>query len=298
MSPWVDLTHSFPSITQPTDYDYVPVTGFHAKPSLSWPPPTPAEMRALKLPQNTSLGPDYEVSLDGEPYRITDQINMYAPNLQLVYPLVSPIHAATLGGFCPVQVIVGGGEVLRDEQIYLAHKMAHPEQFPLSEEMVRMNGEDPARQNAFPPTDVELLVFDDGPHAAPILGHIDVAKYEHRAIARFAGWALARAQGTSVEIKAPPSLGPDGSGRIGAGEELPPFEGHMRRYRVDRSGRLYDMEPPEMLPALQVPLDEVGVPKGETLKGWIKYRDELEKKFASKKQKGECSLHIHECAMD
>lgn len=202
ISPWVDLTHSFPSITMPTEYDYVPAHGFHAKPSLSWPPPTPDEMRDLGLPQNPARDPDIQVVLDGQQRTITDQINMYAPNTQLFLPLVSPVLAATLGGFCPCQVITGGAEVLRDEQIFLAHKMADPPSFPPSEAVRRRNLEDMASVGRFPPTETELLVFDDGPHAAPTLGHIEIAKHQYRAVSQFAARALARAQGTEIEIEA------------------------------------------------------------------------------------------------
>lgn len=354
ISPWVDLTHSFPSITEPAPFDYVPSHGFHAKPSLAWPPPTLDERRKLGAKDNPLLPPDYVVDLNGEPYTITEQVNMYAPNLQLPYPLVSPVHAATLGGLCPCQIIVGGGELLRDEQLYLAHKMADPARFPLSDETIRLNNENPADIDKFPPTDVELLVFDDGPHAAPTLGHIDIAKHQYRAVSQFAAWALARAQGADIEIEdykgnqVPPlgvrpgntaseqsqdlqdietwqAANPEekkgegwdehATGNSGetiqdlsndlalvndssitsqekrytslrAGDTLPPFERHMIRYRVNRAGRLYSLEPPNLIRALQVPVDEIGQVKGEALKGWIRFREKLDVKFAAEKRKG------------
>lgn len=330
ISPWVDLTHSFSSITEPSPFDYVPSHGFHAKPSLAWPPPTPEERRQLGIKENTLLPPDYVVDIDGKPYTISEQVNMYAPNLQLNYPLVSPIHAATLGGLCPCQVVVGGGEILRDEQIYLAHKMADPTKFPLSSAIVALNNEKTADVDTFPPTDVELLVFDDGPHAAPTLGHINIAKHQYRAVSQFAAWALARAQGVAVEIEdfrgnqtpspgtgsrsstspnllqdqqdietqhdgdldEPAAYGKNDNSQskrcvsLNAGDTLPPFENHMIRYRVDRQGRLYSLEPSHMIHALQIPPDEVGRVKGETLKGWIQFRKDLDLKFAADKRKG------------
>lgn len=330
ISPWVDLVHSFPSITQPTKYDYVPNTGFHAKHSMTWPPPPTTEMAGLGIKRNPHIAPDFTVDVEGRPYTITEQINMYAQNLELVYPLVSPIYAATLGGFCPCQVIVGGGEVLRDEQIYLAHKMANPYDYPLSDLMVEMNSENTADQTKYPPTDVQLLVFDDGPHAAPTLGHTDIAMYEYRAVSQFVAWALARAQNTDIEIEdfiddwanetlekatgvipeepepesdkyssgtyvqevggsrenTPPPQYSD-YGPLRAGYPLPPFEQHMNRFRVTRQGMLYPMEAPSMIPALNIPTDQTGMPKGATLAGWIKYRAKLDQKFASEKKKSE-----------
>lgn len=300
ISPWVDLLHSFPSITAPTDYDYIPQTGFHAKHTLAWPPPTADEMEELGIERNKALGPDYVIEMDGKPYVIKDQINMYAQNLELVFPLVSAVHAATLGGFCPCQVIVGGGERLRDEQLYLAHKMANPTDFPLIPLLVELNGENPEDMHKFPPTDVQLLVFDDGPHAAPTLGHIDVSKHEYRAVSQFAAWALAKAQNTEIEIEdftddlaAAPTeqtYGQNGlehSANLRAGMPVPPFQDHMVRYRVDRAGKLYPLEPPSMIPALNIPADQIGLPKGDTLKGWLGYKQKLDHKFASEKKKGE-----------
>lgn len=305
ISPWVDLTHSFPSITQPSAFDYVPSTGFHAKPSLAWPPPTPSERHALGMRENPLLPPDHVVLVDGNPVTITEQVNMYAPNAHLPYALVSPVLAASLGGFCACQVVVGGAEILRDEQIFLAHKMAAPTRFPLSEKAVALNGETRADMARFPPTDVEVLVFDDGPHAAPTLGYIEVAKFQYRAVARFAAWALAKAEAAGVEdsggAPSPDALAQEssitsGSGagsapeklRVGlrAGDALSPFEEHMRRYRVDRQGGLYDLEAPDLLPALTMPLDQVGDSSGVALKGWIEFKKELDIKFASEKRKG------------
>lgn len=343
ISPWVDLTHSFPSITEPAPFDYVPSHGFHAKPSMAWPPPTPAERQALGIKENLLMQPDYVVEVDGEPYTLTDQVNMYAPNIQLTYPLVSPIHAASLGGLCLCQVVVGGGELLRDEQVYLAHKMANPTKYPVSSEIVALNKDSLADIDKFPPTDVELLVFDDGPHAAPTLGHIDIAKHQYRAVSQFAAWALARAQGVAVEIedyrgtRTPSSQAESGSvtcspsirnGKhsgvqsngilddirqhpsvaasladdfpslskekqyvgLNCGDALPPFEDHMGRYRVDRRGELYHMEPTNHISALQMPTDEVGRVKGEALKGWIQFREELDAKFAAEKRRSKCEL--------
>jgi acetyl esterase/lipase len=36
ISPWVDLTHSFPSLSGDDKMDYIPSHGFVHKPSMSW----------------------------------------------------------------------------------------------------------------------------------------------------------------------------------------------------------------------------------------------------------------------
>lgn len=48
ISPWVDLTHSFPSVAAHNPMDYIPPGGFHQKPSMAWPPPNDEEMMAIR----------------------------------------------------------------------------------------------------------------------------------------------------------------------------------------------------------------------------------------------------------
>ena len=48
ISPWVDLTHSFPSVAGEAPFDYIPQSGFHHKPSAAWPPPNEHELEQLK----------------------------------------------------------------------------------------------------------------------------------------------------------------------------------------------------------------------------------------------------------
>ena len=47
-----------------------------------------------------------------------------------MHPLVSPILQGSLGNLPPLYILAGNGEVLRDEIIYLAHKAAHPADYP------------------------------------------------------------------------------------------------------------------------------------------------------------------------
>lgn len=48
ISPWVDLTHSFPSVSNDAPLDYIPQAGFHHKPSRAWPPPNEDEIAILR----------------------------------------------------------------------------------------------------------------------------------------------------------------------------------------------------------------------------------------------------------
>lgn len=44
---------------------------------------------------------------------------------------MSPILQGSLGNLCPLYIIAGDGEVLRDEIVYFAHRAAHPDEYPV-----------------------------------------------------------------------------------------------------------------------------------------------------------------------
>ena len=117
---------------------------------------------------------------------------MYTTNELLAHPLVSPIMQPSLGGLPPLLIMVGGGEILRDEQIYLAHKCANPPKYSLPESTMSETAK--AELAQYKPTDVQLQVWDDLCHVAPTLSFTRPAKYMYRSIAQFGAWALARAQ--------------------------------------------------------------------------------------------------------
>lgn len=58
------------------------------------------------------------LDVHGERVEIDTQVQIYATNAQLCHPFVSPA-LAYLGGLCPLFVMCGDNEVLRDEIIYL-----------------------------------------------------------------------------------------------------------------------------------------------------------------------------------
>ena len=128
------------------------------------------------------LDADQSVSLQtatGETIEVTQQIQLYAPNGLLKHPLVSPA-LSYLGGLPPLLFIAGDREVLRDEIIYAyvlfcsifsghlvvthhlhrAHRAAHPERFPLREEINRMYPAFKLVETSMQPTQVHLQVYD------------------------------------------------------------------------------------------------------------------------------------------
>ncbi|KAI4680860.1 hypothetical protein J4E81_010044 [Alternaria sp. BMP 2799] len=389
ISPWVDLTHSFPSLGGDGKMDYIPSHGFIHKPSMSWPPPNADDMLDIetslkgstKKKKNSSdktedkaakkeaeaervrgysvqsgdrpplediadpsatgqgmgtwissngkysIGPKSQLSvqLEDERVEIKDQIQMYAPNHLLTHPLVSPVLQPTLGGLPPLLIQTGGGELLRDEQIYLAHKAAQPLAYipPPSNNQTAESIQ--AQAASYRPTNVQLQVWDDLCHVAPTLSFTRPAKHMYRSIAQFGAWALARAQKKSIDILDDDDISfmssdsgtssesdKAGSGsssddpksadkhpkptkaekkaaqdaRVGrAGDAIPPFERHMIRQRIDRHGRIYALAPKEELVALNIPSVDVGVPKTGPVSKWMKAQSQWNNKFSKQKIK-------------
>ncbi|KAL2422025.1 AB hydrolase superfamily protein C4A8.06c [Exophiala dermatitidis] len=365
ISPWVDLTHSFPSLVGGDELDYIPPRGFMHKPSMAWPPPNDEELSVIsalaqgkgghidineaataaelqsgfsehKLEDpapprhnnaqehpadgSTSVPVKHDgaiqpasqhylsVELDGKLVLLKDQIQMYTTNQLLAHPLVSPVLQPSLGGLPPVMILTGGGELLRDEQIYLAHKMANPSGYPLGS-LYRSNYDpDDVLLKKYRPTPVHLQVWDDLCHVATTLSFTRPAKFMYRSIAQFGAWALARAQRRAIEIMeddnisiissdseggdeteetstdhlSKPKLDPTKvNGSVGrAGDPLPPFEGNMVRQRVDRHGMTYPLAHVQDLPALRLQPDEVGVVKPGPVRKWLEARRRWDAKYA------------------
>ncbi len=370
ISPWVDLTHSFPSVADGSDLDYIPAYGFMQKPSPAWPPSNEDELKQIARGHSTPEGiprktrrigrreakaeleaeadavhelemrrqseidakppkesteesdskilasdivPDPEMNLsihiDGKQITLKDQIQLYTTNELVSHPLVSPILQPSLGGLPPLLILTGGGEVLRDEQIYLAHKAANPGKYPLhSRYQARY---DPTNKilDKHKPTNVQVQVWDDLCHAAPTLSFTRPAKFMYRSIAQFGAWALARAQQRSIEITDDDDVSVISSGsdtdsssaldvgiphlrnaeataRVSkAGDPLPPFKNHMIRQCVTRHGVIYPMAPASEMPALQMPAADLGVMKPGPVRKWLAARKEWDTRYAAEKRR-------------
>ncbi|TFK43713.1 lipase/esterase [Crucibulum laeve] len=264
ISPWVDLTHSFPSVMQNTVTDIIPEHGFLAKPSTLWPvdpipldggrviptksnpPPEPGHSDMLKpshsrielekegeagtpppgekvktqeemldkdwipsrsednekaSPSNLKDNQDDEYDVDtweprppkvlmenpnAVPLELRSQIQQYAMTEQLTHPLVSPILQGSLGNLPPLYIIAGDGEVLRDEIIYLAHRAAHPAEYPARVGVLRDGRRQKENAEKFTvPTKVHLQVFDGMCHVLTVFSFTENSKYAYRSIAEF-----------------------------------------------------------------------------------------------------------------
>ncbi|KAM0707059.1 hypothetical protein Q7P35_006390 [Cladosporium inversicolor] len=344
LSPWVDLTHSFPSVAGDGAGDYIPPHGFHHKPSMVWPPPNSDELRALaatpikKKKSKDDLSsmsfpdqdrkvphPDRDLSIyvNGERITIKDQIQMYTTNYMLAHPLVSPVQQPSLGGLPPMLIQVGGAELLRDEQIYIAHKAANPAAYPPSQTIMEQYSLRSEDVNRYPPTDVQLQLWDDLCHVPHTLSFTRPAKYMYRSVAQFGAWALGEAQHKSLPVTDDDHLsiissgpatdnessanlpasksrngdqvdrfrptdtkGQQANGTVGrAGDPLPPFQDHMIRQRVDRHGVTYALTPESDLPCLHLDPDSIGAIKPGPVGKWLRYKKATDSKFSSDKKK-------------
>lgn len=358
ISPWVDLTHSFPSLVGGNDFDYIPAHGFMQKPSQSWPPPTNDELQTIldaakgspsktrskpaasvQLPAESSgdhsglpfpelsspqtngdnvegAGPQspLTVDIDGQRVTINDQIQMYTTNQLLAHPLVSPVLQPSLGGLPPLLILTGGGEILRDEQIYLAHKAANPAKYPLGPAYRQTYDPDDRILHKYRPTPVQVQVWEDLCHVAPTLSFTRPAKYMYRSIAQFGAWALARAQRRAIEIVDDDSISiisshsgsedddthdsssdslarqkldpAKSTGKVGrAGDAIPTFENNMIRQRIDRYGRVFPLAEPSDLPALQMKPDDVGTVKSGPVRSWLAAKRTWDSRYASTRRK-------------
>jgi hypothetical protein len=260
------------------------------------------------------------VVVDGKHVQIRDQIQLYAPNHLLNHPLVSPVLQPSLGGLCPLLIQAGGGEMLRDEQVYLGHKAAHPEKYLPSEELLNIHDPDRSKIHRYPPTDVQLQVWDDLCHVPHTLAWTRPAKYMYRSVAQFGAWALAHAQHRAIDIPEDDTSDSDSDNSpddelpkegiekkratrrseivsdmhtsahirsmecVGrAGDPLPPFKNHMIRQRVDRHGNIYAMSPVSEMPELHLHRDEIGTLKAAPVRKWLGRQSIWNKKFASTK---------------
>ncbi|KAI4158506.1 MAG: hypothetical protein LQ342_007347 [Letrouitia transgressa] len=278
---------------------------------------------AGERPGNTipGTGHDLSIMLDGELITIKDQIQMYTTNQLTSHPLVSPVLQPSLGGLPPLFILTGGGEMLRDEQIYLAHKAADPAKYPPGEAYLNEYPEARDTISKWEPTDVQLQVWDDLCHVAPTLSFTRPAKYMYRSIAQFGAWALARAQQTDIDImddddmsvisssssaplsssssssslledvktkkrQHPPLPSMVASEKIGrAGDPLPSFRSHMIRQRVSRHGIVFPLALPSKLPALNVPANEIGVIKPGPVRKWMAAKRVWDTRFAREKRR-------------
>lgn len=211
---------------------------------------------------------------------------------------------------------VGGAELLRDEQIYLAHKAANPKAYRPTDEILDKYDSRREMIDRYPPTDVQLQVWDDLCHVPHTLSFTRPAKYMYRSVAQFGAWALAHAQHRGIDIPDDDAVsfissneGDDDSsagnkgagnsvldfqakakefskGAVGkAGDPLPHFQDHMIRQRVTRHGIIYPLPPQNEMPCLAIDPATIGTIKAGPVRKWLAAKANSDARFAGERKK-------------
>lgn len=282
ISPWVDLTHSFPSVMQNTAMDIIPESGFIYKPSESWPvdpvppeggrtvetkhssPPMPGDADTLRpsaervehdrtedaqsenQPAETQQENQADMlnghipGTDGEdtpksagsrfqsdeeaadedveqwepkppkvlmedpnkvPLELNSQIQLYATNEQLTHPLVSPVLQSSLCNLPPLYIIGGNNEVLRDEIIHLAHRAAHPTEYPVRKGAMGGHRQKRNFKEFTEPTKVHLQIYDGMCHVLTVFTFTPSAKRAYNSIASFSKVVMAAASDAAASLE-------------------------------------------------------------------------------------------------
>ncbi|KAH7914422.1 Alpha/Beta hydrolase protein [Hygrophoropsis aurantiaca] len=402
ISPWVDLTHSFPSIMTNTDTDIIPPHGFLSKPSTLWPidlinedsrvvptqtnpPPLPGhadklwpngdstrnqradnssqlgtnrapksqkEMVSFEFvgddiatdnpeqldedtlghgrigkrrqespgdkngsdeaiangrgPESDNTIPDFDdlefwqpkppkVLMNDPtdvPLELRSQIQLYATTEQLSHPLVSPVLQGSLGNLCPLYILAGDGEVLRDEVVYLAHRAAFPKEYPVREGVIRDGWRQKENVQKFTsPTKVHLQVFDGMCHVLTVFTFTESAEFAYNSIAEFAKHVTQNSLEHLERHPFPESRQSSSNTSIYCHHsQCKPAKDYgdhnhdvsdvsMVRERVDIHGQTRPMEPKGQVAALCLKPSEIGIIKEDPLYKWLHGQMEWDRRF-------------------
>ncbi|KAL4399678.1 lipase [Malassezia pachydermatis] len=303
LSPWSDMSHSFPSILQNTESDYIPPYSFIHKPSVLWPLPKDTgrfakrswlpflggpsrrrdhEQAQAQMPAHAQ--PIFLTEPGGTTMPIKSQIQFYCTNAQVFHPLCSPALAASLGGLPPLYIMVGDGEVLRDEVLYVAHKAANPAQYPLGSNLMDHfpNTRATFERYKHSPTTVHLQLYDEQCHVFPLFMYTTAARVAFEGMASF----IKHVTGAPTNMQSPWARA---AGSAPAGEnkysgkvplDRPQYLDNMIRERVSTTGKIRPMEPPSEMAALRMAPDSVGTIKPMTYKRFQKGHTIWDTKFA------------------
>ncbi len=256
-------------------------------------------------------GNNTSIAIDNKIVTIKDQIQLYATNEQISHPLVSPVIAGSLGGLCPLFILGGGAELLRDEIIYIAHKAACPRQYPPMDYYLDRDPRERENLQKYPPTLVHLQMYDDCCHVTPTISMCRPAKYMYRAIANFSLWALARFGGSvqmdiahdlkkqnlidlHVQDSDSDASSPTFRARTAQATTMsevtvtgvePEFIDNMIRERISVLGFIRPMEPVAEMYMLHLRPDDIGVIKEGPVKRWMAARASHDQKYQKRKTK-------------
>jgi hypothetical protein len=110
----------------------------------------------------------------------------------------------------------------------------------------------------------------------------------YRSIANFGIWA------TSLDSSEPSlprsttmlTVGSfDENPKITVTGKIPRFEENMIRQRISTKGMIREMEPPEEIPALNIPTNEIGVINAVPTQRWLNAKEKWDRRYAKRKRR-------------
>ncbi|CAG8621141.1 1217_t:CDS:2, partial [Cetraspora pellucida] len=187
-SPWVDLTHSMPSILSREfdKSDYIPPYPLQF-------PPSQAQVQFLE--KSAALAKKIKQSnkpkIWHKSFERGVRFQNYAANEAVSIPYVSPLCAESLGGLPPMLLTAGDGERLRDEIIYLAFKASQPSKYLLPIYNAGKFEISPFKT----PTNVILEIYEEMPHMFQLYRFNEVARFSFQRTAEFIREAFSSTSG-------------------------------------------------------------------------------------------------------
>ncbi|KAK4704730.1 hypothetical protein P7C70_g1478, partial [Phenoliferia sp. Uapishka_3] len=255
VSPWVDLSHSFPSVDKNTPTDIIPPYSFIHRPSLAWPPPD--EPPLPPIPPKSPSAPEDHTSAVCDPLEASDTkaITLEMKSSHLDIPTQMQIYAG----------------------IFVAHKCSgHIKDSP---EESRAEKAYPALfrgKDSWEPADVHLQVYDAASHILPIFSYTEIARPTYASLATFFKFCTTRKDvkraGSTSAPKRRVCDEPNGYAKE-------PFVDRMIRERVSVHGRIRPMEDLSDLSCSQTPKDTIGMVKAPMVRRFLEGRHLWDKKF-------------------
>ncbi|KAG0262309.1 hypothetical protein DFQ27_002438 [Actinomortierella ambigua] len=147
-SPWLDLLHSMPSLIENAGTDYLPADGF-----------SQGDQGSLRQLAKSILNLPGEDDFHRRPELPT--IQYYTQNAMLDCKYVSPILETDLKGACPIMIVSGDAEMIRDESTVFA---------------MRHGGDHRHNKDGQGPV-IQFRLYDDMPHVFMMFGFLTTAKH-------------------------------------------------------------------------------------------------------------------------
>lgn len=148
----------------------------------------------------------------------------------------------------------------------MAHKAAHPAEYPLGEELLDRFPNTRATYERYRnvPTPVHLQLYDGQCHVFPMFLYTPPAKAAFRAMASFIKLVTGAPMGKPTGLGAAATGENQYSGKVPL--ERPAFHNNMIRERIAVDGKVRPMEPAAAISALNLPRETIGVVRPEAWK--------------------------------